>query len=240
MKKLAFIAALILGVCSFGASAQSVSFDSPDNKPYFGVRLGLDISCPTDIKFSNVAQGTSLSVDAYKGGAGFDLGAVYNIPLFMNLYFEPGVSIYYNTMGLNMGDLDVDDNLAVKDVKGSVRRFGFRIPLVAGYHADFTDFKLSFFTGPVVSTGIYGRNHVSAKVGSASLSESENCYNDNAENGSLNRFDIGWKIGAGVTYDKFVLQLSGTIGMCDMYKNGNGGKFHDNNVALTVGYNFSL
>lgn len=89
MKKIALIIGVIFAACAFSATAQEVSFESDNNTPYLGIRLGLDISCPTNMKISDpqLAPGLSMSVPFYDNGAGFDLGAVYNIPLWKNLYF---------------------------------------------------------------------------------------------------------------------------------------------------------
>lgn len=239
MKKFAVVS--LLAACAFGISAQEVSFDS-QNEAYLGVRLGLDISCPGNVnRPSAIEPNTQISTDMFNNGAGFDLGVVYNIPLFMNLYFEPGVSLYYNTMGVNSNDAGTDllpDY--IEETSSSIRRLGLRIPLQIGYHADFDNFKISLFTGPVISTGLYGRSHFSGKLQDGwEVTKGVNCYKDSADP-SLNRFDIGWKIGLGASFGSYVVQLSGTFGMCDMYKSSDGGKFHDNNVALTVGYNFEL
>jgi len=235
MKKIALLFSVIIATFSLSVKAQDISFESDDNKPFLGVRLGLDISCPSNMKISNLGgTGSTLSMPLFDNGAGFDLGAVYNIPLWKNLYFEPGLSIYYNTMGLDVTAIGEE---TIEDVSASVRRFGFRIPFQVGYRVDFSMFSLSAFTGPVLSTGIVGRSHASGVFDGIKESENENAYGND---GFLNRCDLGWKIGVGAEFDKFVLQLSGTIGMCNMLNGVDGVKYRDNNVALTLGYNFSL
>lgn len=238
MKKIALIIGAILTACTFSAAAQEVSFESDNNTPYLGIRLGLDISCPTNMKISDpeLAPGVSMSVPFYDNGAGFDLGAIYNIPLWKNLYFEPGLSIYYNTMGIDLTvAYDETNGISPADAKASIRRFGFRMPFQVGYRIDFSQFSLAAFTGPVLSVGVIGREHFSLKTQDINESESTGVYGND---GYLNRSDIGWKIGAGVEFERFVLQLSGTIGMCNMFNGAKGAKYRDNNVALTIGYNF--
>ena len=44
MKKALITGAITL--TAFGVSAQSNVFDNPDNRPYLGVRLALDVTCP--------------------------------------------------------------------------------------------------------------------------------------------------------------------------------------------------
>lgn len=236
MKKTVLILTTVLASCLFSATAQDILFDSPDNHPYLGVRLGLDISCPTDMKYTNTGgSGATLSIPMFDNGAGFDIGAVYNIPLWKNLYFEPGLSLYYNTMGVDLSIID-DDNMNSK-VSASVRRFGFRVPFVAGYKADFSMFSLSAFTGPVLSIPIIGREYAVLEQGKVKETYNENLYGGHSD---YRRVDLGWKIGVGATFENFVLQLSGTIGMLNMMKSDFGAKYRDNNVALTLGYNFNL
>lgn len=239
MKKLALLFGILIAACSFSVKAQDISFESDNNQPFLGIRLGLDISCPSNWKISNIGDtGSTLSIPMFDNGAGFDLGAVYNIPLWKNLYFEPGLSIYYNTMGFDVETLGDSEELPEgSDVSASIRRFGFRIPFQVGYRVDFSQFSLSAFTGPVLSAGVTGRAHATVKYNGMDDSDSANVY---GSEGFLNRFDIGWKFGIGAEFNRFVLQLSGTVGMCNMLNHVNGAKYHDNNVALTVGYNFSL
>lgn len=218
MKK--FLLAILIMVASLPAVSQDI-FDSGDNKPYFGARLGLDISCPGGWKVNK------MSLDLYDSGAGFDLGAVYNIPLWKNLYFEPGLSIYYNTQGYDIGVSGDDSELV--DADASLRRFGFRIPFQVGYRFDFNPVKLYFATGPVLSVALVGKDYLKNNITGETSSVS--CFDN------LNRVDLGWKFALGAIYDRYLFQLSVTPGMLDMAKSDNV-SYHDCNVALTLGYNF--
>ena len=73
-------------------TASSYLFDNPENRAFLGVRVGLDIS--------SAANGGGY----YSNKAGFSAGAVYNIPLWRNLYFEPGLSVFYNPFGTTSWD----------------------------------------------------------------------------------------------------------------------------------------
>lgn len=225
MKKLILVLLTILSACPLMLKAQGDIFDSPDNKVYLGARLGLDISCPGDVRMDR------LSVDLFDSGAGFDAGVILNVPIWKNLYFEPGLSLYYNTIGMDINSVDDDE---INAIKASVRRFGFRIPFQFGYRFDFEPCDVTFFTGPVATIGLIGRTHVSMKYEGTKVSESDSCYGDDG----FNRVGLGWKFGAGVNYGPYVFQISGTVGMNDTMKGPS--KFHDNNIALTVGYNFGF
>lgn len=153
------IKVMLLGVALSGAAlsasaASTYLFDNPENKTYFGARVGVDIS--------SAANGGGF----YSNSPGFSLGAVYNIPVFMNLYFEPGLGIFYNTIGANQWtsftqEVTNPSTGVVEDVEvpyqidGSIRNFGFRIPLLIGYHFDFTeDIKVNVFTGPQLNLSL--------------------------------------------------------------------------------------
>lgn len=69
------------------------------------------------------------------------MGIIYNGPVVANFYLEFGLKFYYNTYSEEYGD-------------SSIRRTGMRIPLMAGYHFDFSDsFRFYLFTGPELEIG---------------------------------------------------------------------------------------
>jgi len=222
MKK-TFIAALMLsaGLC---ASAQSSVVNNPANRGYFGVRASLDVACPGDYKAGN------LSVDMYNPGAGFSAGAIYNMPLVANLYFEPGVNLYYNTYKIQ--EFEISDGILGK---GSMRKFGVRVPLQFGYHFDFTpDISVAVFTGPELEIGCTADMHLKASAGNVSESASESVYGD----GGMERFDCLWKFGASLTYaHNYYVGIGGGVGMVNMTGDSDL-KFHENLVQVTLGYNF--
>jgi len=200
--------------------AENAIFDNPDNKPYLGVRIGLDVSCPGKLKAGNIG------VDFFDNGAGLEFGAVYNYPLVANLYIEPGLKFFYDTYSAS--DIETSD---YNFVDASVRKFGMRIPVMAGYHFDFTpDIKVSVFTGPEMEIGLYGKEV--DKMGRVEVSA-----DPYAKNGFLHRVNLLWNIGAGVSYRQYYVSIGGGIGMLNMTKNSTV-KFHENRVTIGLGYNF--
>ncbi len=218
MKKV-FVSLFAAVVCAAGASAQTI-VNNPDNLPYFGVRAGLDIACPGDMKSNGVG------VDAFSNGAGFHVGAIYNKPVVANFYVEPGLSLYYNTYSINKNFAE-----AVELSDASIRKFGFRIPVMAGYHFDFTpEIKLHVFTGPEFEIGCVAKEHIEA----ANISLSESLY---GEDGGMRRFNCLWDFGAALSYRKFQFGITGGLGMANMVDES-GVTFHENRVSITLGYNF--
>lgn len=237
-------------MCSASAgAASSYLFENPENRTYLGVRVALDVS--------SAANGGAF----YNNKAGFSAGAVYNIPLWMNLYFEPGVSLFYNTFGTSSwndltvetpvldasgvpvigpdGEPEVDTRYYPYQIDGSIRNFGFRIPMMVGYHFDFTDdVKVHVFTGPQLNLSVLARYHRNA----VHVSGAE----QPAESGSLfgtegfKHIDLQWAFGAGITYQDYYLSLSGAWGMTHM-KSSTPVLPRDlrrNMFSITLGYNF--
>ncbi len=218
MKKL-FISLITVLACFAGANAQNV-VNNPDNRPYFGLRAGLDIACPGDVKSDGIG------IDGYKNGAGFHAGVIYNLPVVANFYVEPGLSLYYNTYSYNNDILD-----ALDWSSASIRKFGFRIPVMAGYHFDFTpDIRLHVFTGPELEIGCIAKAHVKA----GGISESESVYGDE---GNMKRFNCLWDFGVALSYQKFQIGFTGGIGMVNMIDESDV-TFHENRVSISLGYNF--
>lgn len=200
-----------------GASAQADIFDNPDNKAYIGARLGLDIS--------SAAGNSKMFSDFYNNGAGFTLGAVYNIPVYKNLYVEPGLSMFYNTFGQ---DLFVDNTN--KKIDSSIRNFGFRVPMLVGYHFDFTDdVRVAPFTGPQLNLSVLAREHVDS-----------DSYDDHSIFGEygFKHVDLQWVFGVGVSYERYYLSVSGGVGMTRCMSIG-GNHFRRNTFNISIGYNFN-
>ncbi|MBD5255549.1 MAG: PorT family protein [Barnesiella sp.] len=232
LRKLTTAILLATAATSF---AQEEIFDNPDNRAGFGVRLSYELACPGDVK----TTGGLLKIPMFGNSSGFSAGAVYNVPVWKNFYFEPGASIYYNTFSVNRDIYYPDANSA------SVRQWGLRIPLNFGYRFDFTpDIAVSIFTGPEFNLSFKGNVHMSVDK-----------YNVTSpafgSEGMLNRSDIKWRIGAAVTLlDHYYIAVSGALGLCDNMRDdvvaaGEAGlpievplKMHSNLFSITLGYNF--
>ncbi len=219
MKRIA-TSLMLLCLC-IAASAQDI-FDNPDRGARLGVRLGLDIATSTDFDFGRIKLGV------LNAGAGFTAGAVYNIPVWKNMYFEPGLLLFYNSMGY---DITISDESSAPDTGHcSLRRFGVRVPFRLDYRFDFEKVSVRAFTGPQLEVGLIGRSRL--EVGNESASE--NAY---GSDGTFNRVNVGWEFGAGVDYGNWTAEISGAAGITDMVQ-GSAIKGRFNNVTISLGYNF--
>lgn len=220
MKK--FLVALAIAATGMSAQAYDV-FDNKDNHAYWGVRVSYELSVPGDVEVDAITK-----QELYKSSSGVSAGVIYNMPLWKNLYFEPGLNLYYNTLEVNKALVKSEFPSAKS---ASVREFGFRIPLHIGYHFDvIPSLKLSVFTGPEITMGLSGCNHTD--FGDFALTHS--AY---GHNGSMNRFDMQWRFGVGATFlEHYYGAVSGATGICDHLKGP--GSMHTSLFDITIGYNF--
>lgn len=210
------LAAAILGVVSAipAINAQSYMFDNPENRTFFGVRAGLDVS--------SAANGGAM----FSNKAGFSVGAVYDIPVVANFYFEPGLYLFYNTFGtVHLEDYsytltDAEGNESelhkLYQVDGTLRNFGFRVPLTFGYHFDFSDeLSLHVFTGPQVNLGLVARYHQNEVITPADQvvkSTSVNAFGT----GGFKHIDFQWNFGVGLAWRHYYMSVGGSVGITDM------------------------
>lgn len=248
IQKTIVIAAAMMCVSGVAAT-ETYLFDNPENRPYLGVRVGIDIS--------SAANGGGY----YSNKAGFAAGAVYNIPLWRNLYFEPGLSVFYNPFGTTSWDsyevsTPVLDNSGLPvmspdgtpvtesrevsyQIDGSIRNFGFRIPLIVGYHFDFTeDIKVHVYTGPQFNLSLLARYHREGVHVPEAQAPAESCslFGTNG----FKHCDMQWNFGVGLSYQTYYVGLSGSWGLTDM-KSGTAmltRDLHRNLFSINLGYNF--
>lgn len=246
MKKI--LAILLVGAASsvMSANAQSYMFDNPENRTFFGVRAGLDVS--------SAANGGAM----FSNKPGFSVGAVYDIPVLANFYFEPGLYLFYNTFGTvhlenyeyTLVDSEGNSSEFYKlyQVDGTLRNFGFRIPMNFGYHFDFADdLSVHVFTGPQLNLGLvarYHQNEVITPGDEVVKSTSVDAFGT----GGFKHIDLQWNFGVGLTYQRYYMSLGGSVGVTRMksasviqagpYEVDLRRNIRRNLFNISVGYNF--
>lgn len=218
MKKLVLVIISIIMCASASLRAQEA--------PVFGLRLGLDFRCPTAIDYEG------MDYSAFKNGTGFEVTGVFNMPLMSGIYFEPGLGLYYNTFGIKTDFLK--EGPVSDKTGGSVRQFGFRMPMMFGYHFDTYPMSFNLFFGPVIDIGIVGHSHHEVWINNEKYGHSDNAFGDD---GFMNRCDVGVRIGGSTEFNDFILQLYGTIGTCNRISIDHA-KMRTSNITLAIGYNF--
>lgn len=187
---------------------------------FFGVRTSFDVTHPAGCN------------DGINNGSGLTVTGVYNMPMSRNVYIEPGVGLFYNTMGIK----PFEAGEAIYD--GSVRNFGIRIPVNIGYRVGlFDNFELAAFTGPWFNINCSTKAHIQTDMDLPITVSSPSMFDY-----GWHHFDAQWGFGISATYaDKYYLAVSGGIGMSAMATfNTPDGKdrLRRNTVSITVGYNF--
>lgn len=201
------------------------TYAADDNRVLWGVKASADVEIPSKW------HGKIGNVTMFSPGAGFTIGAVSNIYLGKNFYFEPGVSVFYSQYRYKdlilMGD---GGNEAETDPK--LYKWGIQIPLTVGYTFDFSDrFAMNVFTGPQLRYAFAGKIAVKNKK----LTEGIDGFDLWGVNGQR-RFDCSWKIGVGFPVSNFNISLEADLGITDLLKGDM--SFRENRVGLGLSYYF--
>ncbi len=235
MKKTILLATVLMAGAATTAFAASPMVDNPNNKAYLGLRLSAEGVVPGNVNYGNISE------KIFDSGAGVSIGAVYNQPIVANFTIEPGLELYYNTTKINLND-DFMQNAHWKS--HSTRSFGMRVPVMLGYHFDFSkNFSLNVATGPVLKVGFSDDYYLTTETRFATYSDeayrthlSGSLYKD-----VFNRVDCAWRISVGANFlQHYYVGLSGDLGMVNQIKKDNNGAItmKSNLFQFTLGYNF--
>lgn len=212
MRKL--IVTLIIAAFSaaFAANAQD------SKRVLWGVKAGVDIELP------GKWHGDHSSVKMFKPGIGFSAGAVCNIDLGYNTFFEPGLGLFHEQYRYDefivMGD---NGQPLAEDPK--VSKTGLMIPLIFGYSFWFNDDAgLRVYTGPQLRYAFDGNIDIDVDEADFSIWDGQR------------RFDASWKVGLGMPFNHFMVSLEVEFGMANLLKNEL--KFSENRVGLGLSYYF--
>lgn len=206
---------------TFAFTAGAMTFASQaQQRPFFGVRAAFDVT--------HAAGGD----ESLNNGSGFTITGVFNTPVLRNVYFEPGVGVFYNTMGIKP--------VEVKDMifDGSVSNAGLRVPLNFGYRVGLLEkFDLAVYTGPVFNFNFHTRARLQPNFEVPAPEASENLVHY-----GWRKFDAQWGFGVTATYnDEYYLAVGGGVGVSPMAKFDTPfGRetLRRNTLSIAVGYNF--
>lgn len=211
MKKLLSTFLSILLAASIQAAAQVNPLDNPNNKSHLGVRAGLDVT--------SLQSASNL----FETRIGFQAGVVYDMPIWKNLFFEPGVSVFYNGAGIK--DVVYIPDYALKG--GSIKNWGLRIPMNLGYRFDLTpNIGVVFLTGPQLNLNLSSKYSFTSQ-----LPDDFDIH--------FKSFDMGWNFGVGFLYKRVWLGINGLVGITHyIEKEADFYYARRNVVSVSVGYNF--
>ena len=230
MKTRIFIAILAIAGFAFDSTAQTtVSTKGTESKGItWSVRTGLNVSNITDL-------------DDYKAKAGFHLGVLADIPVPMAVDgFSVQSGLFYTMRGAKYKESE--DGYKVTD---KIASHYFQIPVYWSYKYDFGSVAVSAFTGPYIAVGLGGKFKWKEEGEDydgewVKDSDNENLFGkDKDDSWNWKRFDFGWSLGAGVTFDRIYVGLQYDFGFINMERE-NGAGYHpkNRNFSLSVGYSF--
>lgn len=219
--------AALIAMLPFTGMCRDMVLDNQDNQRlFFGIRGGVDYAIPGDWRLFGQ------SIHRFEPGAGVSVEGIVNIPLWLNLYLEPGVAFFYNTYTHNDIELNLDDD-ATLVINPEVRKTGLRVPLMLGYHFDFWEnASLGLFAGPQAIFGLTNR----ISLNSAHVDFVDIDTDLYGPNGNYRRYDIAVAVGAFARLNNWELTGHAAFGLLDMHKSAL--NFHEYRINISLGYNF--
>ena len=256
--KIFLLTALLIAGFAADAAAQmarsdKASFGAPRQKTSNNASQGITWSVRTGLNVSNITD-----LDDFKAKAGFHLGVLADIPVPMVIDgFSVQSGLFYTMRGAKYKKSE--DEYKVTD---KIASHYFQIPVYWSYKYDFGSVAVSAFTGPYIAVGLGGKITMKSEVDydGESYEESdkyalfgkeykESEYNEKESNDTKEvydggnfgwkRFDFGWSLGAGVTFDRIYVGLQYDFGFINMERESEAGYHPKNrNFSLSVGYSF--
>lgn len=237
MKKIKVLCAALLATMALGASAQSTSGTEKDCTPYSRVYVSFN---PNTIKYDFDGDD-----DESEKLTGFSVGYLYGISLTQKLplFLEVGGRFNYSFKKESIAEYegydDDDFNTDFGDFKLKYASIAAPINLAykfttAGGKLDITPFvgvtaKFNLLAQSSANLTDEGENYVDEEYYKANFFDKD----DVGKDGQWSRFQMGWQIGAGVTYNKFYLGL---------HYGGDFGEIAEDtktsNWGLSLGYSF--
>ena len=257
--KIFLLTALLIAGFAADAAAQmarsdKTTFVAPKQKTTNNASQGITWSVRTGLNVSNITD-----LDDFKAKAGFHLGVLADIPVPMVIDgFSVQSGLFYTMRGAKYKDSENEDGYKYKETDKIASHY-FQIPVYWSYKYDFGSVAVSAFTGPYIAVGLGGKITMKSEVEDVDeeyikyalfgkeYKESE--YNEKESNDTKDvydggnwgwkRFDFGWSLGAGVTFDRIYVGLQYDFGFINMERESEADYHPKNrNFSLSVGYSF--
>lgn len=204
------------------AAAMAADSTEDNSGPIWGVRATFDVNIPGKYHVAD------RSVKMFNTGYGGSVGAVCNLYLGNRFYFEPGVSLYYDTYKYK--DLVISAEPQVFDP--GLYKFGVRVPLVAGYTIPLkNDMFLSVYTGPELNCSLRGEIRLSESDKQSMPDMPTSLFGDEW---NFRRFDMAWKVGVAFPVWNVTVSIDAAIGVTDLMKGDTA--FRENRCSVGVTY----
>ena len=256
--KIFLLTALLVAGFAADAAAQmarsdKTTFVAPKQKISNNASQEITWSIRTGLNVSNIPGLDEDDMD-FKAKAGFHMGLLLDIPVQLPVRgFSMQSGLFYTMRGAKYKESEDGYKYTEK-----VASHYFQIPVYWSYKYDFGSVAVSAFTGPYIAVGLGGIYKMTGS-GSGKKSVDKNAlfgkeykeseYNekesdDNNEvydggNWGWKRFDFGWSLGAGVTFDRIYVGLQYDWGFISMeHEDYEEYRPKNRNFSLSVGYTF--
>lgn len=226
IKRIAFCAAL--AACTLGASAQIPA----KGEVHYGLRLQGGVLNPGDWKYSKDLPVELDDERMFTDGLLLELGGMARVGLGSHFYLEPSLNIWYSRYRFYNFTI-AEENGKPSEFNPKINAFGLTLPVVAGYTFEIGDaFAFSIFTGPEVT--FWG----AAKAKSDILEGGNNLLAKDSMMGGQRRWEMGWRFGVAIPYDRYELTIAGSLGMTDVRATPTTVTEHMNRFLIGLGYYF--
>lgn len=226
-----FFVLFAIVLSSSTSQAQSSIFNNPDNALSFSVRASYEYSDPVSQNFHD--SGISLS-----GRSGLSAGLAVGVPLWNNLFLEPGLFIFEDQYSV-ASDVKLQNQKTVSHIW----IFGARVNCLIGYHFDFSGkLSLAVSTGPQLAIGFSSGAHYDGKY-----NKSNSLYTYDGK--YINRADVFWNVGLtatiashyqiGIGFSRGLLNMSQyNLPAKGIAQAGERCHFKEQIISATLGYKF--
>ena len=243
--KIFLLTALLIAGFAADAAAQmarsdKTTFVAPKQKTSNDASQEITWSIRTGLNVSNIPGLDEDDMD-FKAKAGFHMGLLLDIPVQLPVRgFSVQSGLFYTMRGAKYKESE--DGYKVTD---KIASHYFQIPVYWSYKYDFGSVAVSAFTGPYIAVGLGGKFKWKEEGEDydgewVKDSDNENLFGkDKDDSWNWKRFDFGWSLGAGVTFDRIYVGLQYDFGFINMERE-NGAGYHpkNRNFSLSVGYSF--
>ena len=246
--KIFLLTALLIAGFAADAAAQmarsdKTTFVAPKQKTTNNASQGITWSVRTGLNVSNIINLEGMD---YRAKAGFHLGVLADIPVPMAINgFSVQSGLFYTMRGAKYKESENEEGYYKYKYTEKIASHYFQIPVYWSYKYDFGSVAVSAFTGPYIAVGLGGKfkwKEEGEDYDGESYEESEK-YDlfgkDKDDSWNWKRFDFGWSLGAGVTFDRIYVGLQYDFGFINMERESEAGYHPKNrNFSLSVGYSF--
>lgn len=209
MKKIIFIVAASLITMSLSAQR-------------LGVKAGLNLSN----YYGDDAEDLNIR-------AGFQLGALYEVPLSEGLFLQPEVVI-------SLKGAQYSESEGGYSYSQSISPFYLEVPVKVLYKFEVGAGKLTFAAGPHLGLGLFGKAKHEMEGEGESYNGSYNLFTkeDEAEKATFKRFDLGISGAIGYELESgFFVNIETSTGFLSV-GNYEDSKLYNNVFAFVAGYKF--